>query len=490
MRKNLLFLGCLAACSSPTGAPDSGHAEPDRGVRDASRDLAPDTPDVRMTADAANDVGAPSAYQLEPTLPSTAELGMRRGQRFVRGIIHAHSIHSHDACDGEPEVDGAPNEPCLADFRRAICETRQDYVFLTDHEELAALRPYDDLLLMRAGDEAVTVDGAAVANRMSCDNGHEALILPGGEFGTMPIGLPAHLAGTPEERHAAYEEVTPERVQALKDLGAVVLQAHAESKTRESLRSLGLDGFEVYQLHANLDPDIRGDYLGLEPSVFLDATIPFVQGRGGAADLVFLAFVEPNVPSIAHFDALVAEGQHLTGTAGTDCHQNALPIKMKDGERVDSYRRLMRWFTNYLLVPDVTPDSLKGAVRGGRLAIVFEAFGVPEGFDFRAESGGTAAELGGEVSLESAPRLVLERPTVLGYGEVETRLAILRIEADGAVVVAEGADSLELAPTEPGAYRATVWIRPAHLRDHLQNESVALADREYEWIWANPIYVR
>ena len=487
MRKKLMVLIWLSACSSPSTPSGSGAdaTAPDATV-DASTEIGPamlpDLPDP--------DADPVPTYRLEPTLPATSDLGARRDYRVVRGIIHAHSVYSHDACDGEPEVDGAPNEPCLSDFRRAICDTRQDYVFLTEHEELGALKPFEDLLLMRDDDEAVLASGEPVANRMKCDNGHEALLIPGGEFGTMPIGLPAHLPGTPEERDAAYQEATPERVQSLRDLGAVVLQAHAESKTREELRSLGLDGFEVYQLHANVDPDIRKDYLGLEPGGFLNAAVPFVQGRAGAADLVFLAILEPNVPAVAHFDALVAEGQHLTGTGGTDCHQNALPIEMKDGERVDSYRRMMRWFSNHLLVRDATPDELKAAVRDGRLSIVFEAFGTPEGADFHAEAAGSTVEIGGEVALGESPVLRLARPSVLGYGQVETHLEILKIEPDGAVVVAESAESIELAPIAPGVYRAVVKIRPTHLRPHLENEGAPLADREYEWIWFNPIYVR
>ena len=33
-----------------------------------------------------------------------------RGQRDYRAIIHVHSHHSHDACDGDPQPGGVPDE--------------------------------------------------------------------------------------------------------------------------------------------------------------------------------------------------------------------------------------------------------------------------------------------------------------------------------------------------------------------------------------------
>ncbi|MCC6334833.1 MAG: hypothetical protein IT380_12715 [Myxococcales bacterium] len=54
-----------------------------------------------------------------------------RGFLDRKGLIHAHSVNSHDACDGEPRVDGGINEPCFGDFRRDLCRAKHDFVFLT-----------------------------------------------------------------------------------------------------------------------------------------------------------------------------------------------------------------------------------------------------------------------------------------------------------------------------------------------------------------------
>lgn len=475
----LLLVGCSKNTSDPMDMAG------DTAGSDASRDMGSDTViDLGRPADA--------TFEMLRTQPGTSRLDTVRGLTIMRGIIHAHSVHSHDACDGEPVLeDGASNEPCLIDFRRAICETRQDYVFLTEHEELAAEVEFDELSLVRPGDTALMGDdGQTVAARILCENGHDALLIPGGEFGLMPVGLSNHLPGTPEERDAAYNEVTPERVESYRELGAVVLQAHTESRDREELRALGLDGFEVYQLHANVDPGIREEWLGLDPAGFLNAAVPFVQGGGGHPDLLFLTFFEPNLPSIAHFDALVADGQRLVGTGGTDCHQNVLRMSMSDGERVDSYRRMMRWFSNHLLVDDVSVDGLRNALSDGRLAIVFEVMGTPSGADFYGAARERTYEMGEYMPLDGPPILHVARPNIVDWGAANVRLEIRRSNADGtSEVVAEGSSDLEFEVTEPGAYRAVVYLTPDHLAPHLDEARQPLAEKEYQWIWFNPIYV-
>ena len=50
------------------------------------------------------------------------------------------------------------------------------------------------------------------------------------------------------------------------------------------------------------------------------------------------------------YHTLLAEGMHLTGTGGCDAHEDAFPGPMPDGERGDSYRRMMHWHTHHLLV--------------------------------------------------------------------------------------------------------------------------------------------
>ena len=112
------------------------------------------------------------------TSASTAD----RGWVELRGIIHTHSVYSHDACDDKPrDASGAINEPCFQDVRRGICDTLHDFVMLTDHGDSFADTEYPEALLYRAdqGDTLVERNGEPVANRVACPDGHSALLMAG-----------------------------------------------------------------------------------------------------------------------------------------------------------------------------------------------------------------------------------------------------------------------------------------------------------------------
>ena len=67
--------------------------------------------------------------------PDASKLTVIRGLRVARGIIHAHSLHSHDACDGQPQINGKPNDP------PALQVHHLDLVFLGGFYQEAILTP-------------------------------------------------------------------------------------------------------------------------------------------------------------------------------------------------------------------------------------------------------------------------------------------------------------------------------------------------------------
>ena len=69
--------------------------------------------------------------------------------------MHLHSHHSHDACDGDPQPDGVPDEDCLADLRAGLCTPRIDVAMISDHPTHATEAAYEELLLMRGMDEPI-----------------------------------------------------------------------------------------------------------------------------------------------------------------------------------------------------------------------------------------------------------------------------------------------------------------------------------------------
>jgi len=186
---------------------------------------------------------------------------------------------------------------------------------------------------------------------------------------------------------------------------------------------------------------------------------------------------------------------------GTDMHRNSFPDLLSDGERGDSYRRMALWFSNHLLVTppagrDLDDRDLKAALRAGRLYGVFEAMGYAQGFDYRAETAGAVAEMGGQVALPSAPVLRVRRPSVAALDPKRTppaiRLRVMRAndsDTEPWVEAAAGAGDLEFRPTQPGAYRAEARMLPLHLREDLGGDADTLLEHDYPWVYSNAIYV-
>ncbi|WP_255215957.1 hypothetical protein [Pseudenhygromyxa sp. WMMC2535] len=373
-------------------------------------------------------------------------------------------------------------------------------------ERLEHGRQYPDTLLHRPefGDALLEEDGQAIANYTGCE-GFEvgatgpapfvsALIQAGSEGKTMPIGLPAHAAETVEAREALLGSSDPAAIEALAAAGAVTLVAHTEDWSVEELVELPLDGFEMYNLHANLFLNIVEAGI-LLTKIGYPETLPH-------SDLILLALISEDPIYLDTWSAVLATGVHKLTTVGTDCHRNTFPDALPDGQRVDSYERMMKWFSNHLLVaaealedPDrLEPAALDEALAAGRLYGAFEVFGAPIGFDFHAELGDQVFEIGGApsltdgaVSLEVSAPTIQDRDPSTAAPTVELRL--LRASAEGWEELAtssgpEGAvPTLSYLATDPGAYRAEVRILPRHLAG-LLGDYEDLIDESFVWIYA------
>ncbi|MCK6552326.1 hypothetical protein L6R52_41230 [Myxococcota bacterium] len=428
------------------------------------------------------------------TTYATARAANARGYLDRRGLVHAHSVYSHDACDNEPVKDGVRDPVCFDDFRRGLCQVRHDFVMLTDHPDAFAETEFPDALLYRAdrGDVLVERGGAPIASWAACPDGPAPLILGGTEASFMSVGLEAHVAEDPESRRAIYGEPSAASMAAIAAKGALAIAQHTEDWTVDQLVDLPFDGFEMYNLHANTF--LRAGN-ALEYVIRLD--------RGDAnlphPDLVMLGLFTEDERYLETWGSVLARGAKRVTTVGTDCHRNTFPTIAQDGERIDSYRRMMGWFSNHLLVkpePDGAWDDrhLKEALRAGRLYGAFEVLGYPVGFDFYAETRAGPRELGAEVPLADAPVLVVAAPQIQDLdpaAEAPTRtVRILRAVDGGFEEVARGPGALRYTPDRPGAYRAEVRLVPLHLREFLGDYARAVLSTDFPWVYANAIYVR
>ncbi len=266
--------------------------------------------------------------------------------------------------------------------------------------------------------------------------------------------------------------------------------AHTEQWTADQLAALPLDGFEMYNVHANLF---------LKLGLAADLMFRVERGEEGLPhpDLLILPLVTEDPRYVDTWGTVLARGKRAATTMGTDCHRNSLPQLTADGERIDSYRRMMIAFSNHLLVrprPDGRWDDaeLKEALRAGRLYGAFEYLGYPVGFDFVALEGGAVREMGESVSLSAGARLAVKAAKVRDLApdaeSPQIRVRLLHAREGGWNEVAASDGDLSFEPTAPGAYRAEVRITPAHLKGHIGRRFDWIRE-EKPWIYSNPIYV-
>jgi len=425
-----------------------------------------------------------------PTLAD--EIGFVGGFTPLRSIIHLHSPWSHDACDGAGYVDGEIDTACLADLREALCTTSIDVAYLTDHPSYAAFQPYEDLFFQQEGDTPLTVDGVTIATQLNCESGHTAMWVPGIEDELMPVGLEAHAAETGDAADTLYNARTAATIEAVRAVEGVVLMAHTEGKALEDLIALqadGLQGVEIFNLHAMLDPTKREEDLGLDGLGWATAIAPFTSPDGtGEPDLMFAGFFEEQTVSLERFDALNALAP-MVGTAGTDAHQNALPLVLRDGERGDSYRRMLRWFSNTLLAESKTPTAAKEALAAGRLYVSFEAFGTPSGLDFYASTNQKErVEMGADCTTCDTGSISLTCPSLSTHSPQDGS-ALPTIDAtvfkDG-VIWQTGCGTWLL--DGEGVYRGRIDITPTHLTAYLGDDPAPYL-KPYPWLYTNAIRI-
>jgi hypothetical protein len=445
------------------------------------------------------------AVQSSRSLPSTEELGNPAGgYRLFRVITHLHSPYSWDACDREGlSSDGTLNSTCSSHLREALCLNRIDFAFLSDHPDAMQEQEIEDLLLWKEGDVR-TGSGAGDRNKLTdCENDFEPQVAAGFEDQLMALGMRSHLSTDITERTTLYQGESAELASRLKaEAGALVAIPHTESRSIDLMDTLNPDLIEVYNLHANISPQIRQQSLGLAPIEHLGGVLTYLLDPFGElnADFFLLHFYEWPQIYFQKWAGLIARGKRVTGIIGSDSHENTFPQRASDGERVDSHRRLLRWLSNHVLATEGTLESLQEALREGRSWIVAEVLGSPVGFDFTATriSDGAEVATGSALALASGgielhvsrPALHADSPGSESASGDRLELSLWRVRADGTEerIARTQSGSLSYIAEAAGSYRAEVHVVPTHLKRYL-GEFSALAEKSYPWIVTNPIHL-
>src|SRR6185436_18238505 len=121
-----------------------------------------------------------------------------------------------------------------------------------------------------------------------------------------------------DERNSIYSASTPEAIERLKENGAVALIAHTEDWTVDQLSDLPLDGFEMYNLHANT---LLAAGSALELLVKLDQKDPGLPDP----NLIFVNLLSEDDRYLSTWGTVLSRGIKRVTTMGTDCHRNTFP---------------------------------------------------------------------------------------------------------------------------------------------------------------------
>ncbi len=459
----------------------------------------------------------------QPDLPEYLPSESNR-QEWARTIIHMHSVYSWDACDEKHLPIGQIDESCLMRLRQALCRDHIDILFLTEHSAHMASTDFNSVLNIRDGDTPIWRDGQIVESIQHCPDGHQVHLFPGEETSLMPIGLLRHpdpILGSMRLAYGKYNQFSEAVAENLHNAGALIALSHLESKPLTAIRKIQPELIEIYNLHANLISAFRQDLWPWikttghwEPAIAGPPHPPCnpcpskwqsVKDIPRIAQFLFNPYVEPDLLFLLLFredeDSLTKWSQitlerPTTGFAGTDAHENMPSITMRDGDRVNGYRRVMRWFSNFVQIDGTFErEAILASLKSGKVFVAFEILGTPHGFQVDAESDDKRYQMG-ETIIRRSNRPVsffLKLPDITGIESTspfpERRLRLLRATENGWQEVARSTDAdLHYETTNAGAYRAEIRMRPTHLKPYLFGLTNLI--RDLPWIYTNPIYVK
>ncbi|MBM4371268.1 MAG: hypothetical protein FJ098_06415, partial [Deltaproteobacteria bacterium] len=335
----------------------------------------------------------------------------------------------------------------------------------------------------------------------------------------------------PEIFHTSFAESTPlEDAQAAIALvhaqGGYAAAAHTEESSipEERIVALPLDVMEIYNAHV-------GFLTGMDD---IDSLLGFdafmTPGTGRNPDLSFLLIFKPIEENVRKFDYAAARTD-IAIIGACDIHRNveipalcpgggglcepleeeypdfaALlqtggPVPLSDGDRVDSYARSFRWYTNRAWVATRDAAAIRDAVGRGRGYVVFDLLGEPVGFDLFVDTGAGILEMG-DRRASAGPVTVRLRTPVLGpqrwapgstleFGEASVRTRLLRLTEDGPEILEElsgQGETLALSVEGPCALRAEIEVTPRHLAPELPGME-HLSDESYPYLYSNAIFL-
>ncbi len=473
----------LAACGSDTAEPADVAVEVADVAADGAADVAGDpaaeatvetaveaTPEV--VPEVAEETTSEVAVDVLPEAitPPVAWGPENRGYAELRGIVHLHSLYSHDGCIGNHEDVPADQVAqffgdCLKQYRAAPCQAGIDYMMQSDHPSNVKEQTFEDAVHYQPadGDELVNDEqGRVLANKMTCAEGSavkRAYFFLGTE-GTknLPIGVSKTATAEngwksvdPQIFDVSYDNTTglvqaQTAIAAVHASGGFAFVAHPEMSdlSVDTIKALPLDGMEIFNIHPMLTQALQDNL----PGFFRVDAFMTPGADNPHPDLGLMAIMAPVPNDPLKFDQ-AAPFIRLASFGATDIHRNVEvpafcqdgledggmcqnlaaqyphfaqllikggPAILSDGERFDAYDRAFRWLANRTLVKsDATNEAveIRQSIGTGRSYLAFDLYGAPKGFDFFAWADGAAVEMGREIQGAADVTLYVRAPTLV-----------------------------------------------------------------------------
>jgi predicted metal-dependent phosphoesterase TrpH len=252
--------------------------------------------------------------------PGTPPAAMKPLREF-RGIIHCHTLYSHDSKGTYEEI--------LAAAKAA----KIDFICVTDHP------PKDDKgRSLREGWKGIH-DGV--------------LFIQGAEYSDQILGLGLKEPISGKDRR--------ETIKAIHEQGGVAIACHPELIDDWDAFAEA-DGMEIYNVHATLQRKAKDKIWMLR--------IPKVMKENPEGSFQELQELDPAI--LRKFDE-INQKRPFAGIAGNDAHQNVSFF----GYQLDPYPRAFRFVTTHVFAEELTEKAVLDAIRNARCRVIFEISGDP-----------------------------------------------------------------------------------------------------------------
>ena len=327
------------------------------------------------------------------------------------GVIHVHTTYSHDA------------HGTFEDVVRTANAQRLDYVILTEHNNLQALRDG------RQGWHGGTL--ILVGMEVSAKDGHYLAMNVTQEI----------------DRHALTTQQVIDEVARQGGLGFIAHPYFKKARWKD-WSVMGFTGIEAYNVaHDTLDENRAR-------LVLWTLTAP--------AEPFYFSILDRPYDPLAKWDGLIRQHGKVVGIGSTDAHEfHLLGIKFAP------YRDMFQLVRTHLLIPSetLTPEGIYSSLRSGHAYLAIGLIGNAKGFSFTAEADKRVlGVMGDEVPLAPGLHLTAYLPAAANLTLLKDGRAIER--ATGQVwripITMPGVYRLEAARHgKPWIFSNPIYVRPA-----------------------------